>query len=143
MKDYFVKDWMTPEPITVSSNVTMPEAYWLMVNNNIRRLLVVDNEQLVGIVTIEDLRQKIPFTTFAIDAVRANDMLARCPIRQVMSCNLKTTSPDFSLVEAARSMLENNISALPVMDGDKLVGIITEGDIFRAFVQLMEKNSPV
>ena len=140
MKGYLVKDWMTPDPVTVANNVTMPEAYWLMVNKNIKRLLVVDSERLTGIVTIEDLRQKIPFTTFAVDAVRANDMLARCPIRQIMSFDLITTTPDTSLVDAAHLMLKNNISTLPVMDGNKLVGIITEGDIFRAFVQLFENT---
>lgn len=57
-----------------------------------------------------------------------------------MSLNPKTTSPDTLLVEAAQLMLENNISALPVMDGGKLVGIITESDIFRAFVELVAKN---
>lgn len=140
MKGNLVRDWMTPDPITVTSNVAIPEAYWLMVNNKVRRLLVVENEKLVGIVTIEDLRQKIPPITFALDAVRASDSMAHYPIRQVMSLNPKTTSPDTPLVEAAQLMLENNISSLPVMDGDKLVGIITESDIFRAFVELVAKN---
>ena len=97
-----VKDWMTADPITITSNVTIPEAYWLMIDNKIRRLLVVDDQHLVGIVTIEDLRQKIPFTSFALDVVRANDMLTNCPIRRVMSPDPKTTSPDTSLGKAAQ-----------------------------------------
>jgi len=140
MKGNLVKHWMTSDPITITSNVTIPEAYWLMIDNKIRRLLVVDDQQLVGIVTIEDLRQKIPFTTFAMDVVKANDVLTNCPISRVMSLNPKTTSPDIALVEAARLMLKYNISTLPVMEREKLVGIITESDIFRAFVQMVDQS---
>jgi len=140
MKGNLVKHWMTSDPITITSNVTIPEAYWLMIDNKIRRLLVVDDQQLVGIVTIEDLRQKIPFTTFAMDVVKANDVLTNCPISRVMSLNPKTTSPDIALVEAARLMLKHNISTLPVMEREKLVGIITESDIFRAFVQMVDQS---
>jgi acetoin utilization protein AcuB len=133
-----VRDWMTITPITIKSSATLPEAYWLMIENKIRRLPVVDNEVLVGIVTLEDLRQKIPAIVISIDPVRANDALARLPVRQVMTENPKTISKEAPLIEAARQMLENKISALPVMEGNSLVGIITESDIFRAFVNLME-----
>jgi len=136
MKKKLVKEWMTANPITITSNVAIPEAYWLMVSNNIRRLLVVDEGELVGIVTVDDLRQKIPFTAFAIDAVRASDVLSHYPIGQVMTQNPKTISPELSLVEAAKFMIKNNISTLPVLVDGKVVGIITEGDIFRAFVEL-------
>ena len=140
MNKNLVRDWMTPNPLTVTSNVTIPEAYWMMVENKIRRLLVVDDENLVGVITIDDLRQKIPFTTFSLDAVRASDILTNYPIGKIMSLNPKTTSPDILLVRAAQLMQENNISTLPVMDDDKLVGIITESDIFRAFVEFTEKK---
>jgi acetoin utilization protein AcuB len=140
MTGYLVQDWMKPDPITVTGNVTIPDAYWLMVNHRIRRLLVVDNEKLVGIVTMEDLRQKIPFTAFSMDAVRASDILAHYPVYKVMSHNPRTISPDIPLIEAARLMLENHISTLPVMKAEQLVGIITESDIFRAFVELIGKK---
>jgi acetoin utilization protein AcuB len=72
--------------------------------------------------------------------VRASDALTHYPIGKIMSLNPKTTSPDIHLVKAAQLMLENNISTLPVMDDDKLVGIITESDIFQAFVEFAEKK---
>jgi acetoin utilization protein AcuB len=133
-----VRDWMTPKPITIKSCASLPEAYWLRIENKIRRLPVVDDEVLVGIVTLEDLRQKIPAIVINIDPVRANDALARLPVRQVMTGNPKTISMEAPLVEAARLILENKISALPVVEGDSVVGIITESDIFRAFVKRME-----
>jgi len=140
MKEYIVSEWMTPDPITVSSTLTIPEAYWKMVENEIRRLLVVDEGILVGIVTIEDLRQKIPFTAYAIDSTRASDMLANCPISKVMSLNPITIAPRAHLVDAANLMLKHHISTLPVIECDKLVGIITESDIFRAFVEMYRKG---
>jgi acetoin utilization protein AcuB len=134
MKSELVRDWMTSDPITISSNCTLTEAYWLMVNNKIRRLLIVDQDTLVGIVTLEDLRGKIPSILIGMDPVRTSDMLIKLPICRVMSENPKTIPVDATLIEAANSMLSYKISALPVMDGNRLVGIITESDIFRAFV---------
>jgi acetoin utilization protein AcuB len=140
MKANLVKDWMTRDPITISSNLSIPEAYWIMVENKIRRLLVLEDGKLIGIVTIEDLRQKIPFTNFAVDAVRASDLLSHCPVSKVMSHNPKKINPDTSLVVAAQTMLDQKISTLPVLDGQKIVGIITESDIFRAFVKMHEEE---
>jgi CBS domain-containing protein len=138
MESELVRDWMTTNPIIISSNCTLPEAYWLMVNNKIRRLPVVDQDILVGIVTLDDLRGKIPATLIGMDPLRASDMLTKLPVRHVMSENPKTIPADATLVEVARLMLEFKISALPVMDGAWLVGIITESDIFRALVKQIE-----
>jgi acetoin utilization protein AcuB len=131
---------MTTNPIIISSNCTLPEAYWLMVNNKIRRLPVVDQDTLVGIVTLEDLRAKIPATFIGMDAARASDMLAKLPVRQIMSENPKAVPAGATLVDAARLMLDFKISALPVLDGDRLVGIITESDIFRALVKQIDPS---
>jgi acetoin utilization protein AcuB len=139
MNAIFVRDWMTPDPITISSHVTLPEAFWLMVRNEIRRLLVVDNGVLVGIVTLEDLRKMMPASFINIDPVRVSDMLSKMPVRQVMTPEPVTISADAHLVKAAHQMLDHKISALPVMDGDNLVGIITESDIFRALVKQVEE----
>jgi CBS domain-containing protein len=136
MKGDLVSNWMTKDPITVSGSVTMPDAYWIMVNNHIKRLLVVENGALIGIVTIDDLQQKIPWTAFSINAMHANEMLSKYPVRMIMTTNVVTTSPDTPLYEAAKLMIEKEISTLPVLDENKVVGIITESDIFKAFVEL-------
>jgi acetoin utilization protein AcuB len=134
----YVRDWMTPDPIVVSSKTTLPEAFWLMIENCIRRLPVVDEGVLVGIVTLEDIRGKIPDHIIKIDPIRVSDILVKLSVCLVMTRSPKTISPNANLIEAARKMLEYKISTLPVMDGDKLVGIITESDIFRALVKLLE-----
>jgi acetoin utilization protein AcuB len=137
-----VKDWMTSEVITISSSCSLPEAYWRMIDNKIRRLPVVDDGTLVGIVALEDLRRVNPISIAGLDILQINEMLAKLPIRQLMTKHPITISPTASLIEAARVMLQHKISALPVLDGSELVGIITESDIFRAFVQSEERRNP-
>jgi len=110
MKEFTVKAWMTPYPISVSSKTTIPQAYWTMMEKYIRRLLVVDDEKLVGIVTIEDIRQKIPYTTFAMDAVKASDILSNLPVCRVMTKNPATVSSETNLVNAAKLMISKHIS---------------------------------
>jgi len=135
-----VRDWMTPKPITVSSSAPLRDAYWLMIEHRVRRLPVMDQERLVGIITLEDVRRAEPPTGIGLDMVRITEMLARLTVHQVMSRDPKTITPDAALIEAARMMLEYAISALPVMEGSQLVGIITESDIFRAFVKTEEEK---
>jgi acetoin utilization protein AcuB len=135
-----VKDWMTSEVITVSSHCPLPDAYWLMIENKIRRLPVMDNSKLIGIVTLENLRRINPISIAGLDILQINNMLAKLPVRQLMTENPITIFPDAPLIDAARMMLEHKISALPVLDGNKLVGIITESDIFRAFVESEERS---
>ncbi len=130
-----VEDWMNSDVITVSGSSTLPDAYWLMLDNDVRRLPVVKDGVLVGIVTLEDLRRMDPIEAAGFDIIRISNMLAKLPIRQLMTKNPKTIAPAESLVKAAQMMLRNKISTLPVLDGDELVGIITESDIFGAFVE--------
>jgi acetoin utilization protein AcuB len=138
-----VRDWMTAEVITVSSNCTLPDAYWLMLEHAIRRLPVVDDGVLVGVVTLEDLRHpnlaSIGGFIAGLDIIHINENLSRLPVRQLMTPDPRTVTPTATVIEAARLMLEHKISTLPVMDGDRLVGIITESDIFRAFVESEER----
>ena len=133
-----VKDWMTSEVITVKSSCSLPEAYWLMIENKIRRLPVMDGDTLIGIVTLENLRRINPISVAGLDILHINEMLAKLPVRQLMTGNPITISPAASLIDAARLMLQHKISALPVLEGSELVGIITESDIFRAFVESEE-----
>ena len=140
MKTMRVKDWMTSNVITASGNCTLPEAYWLMIENEIRRLPVVDKGTLVGMVTLEDLRHTNPIGIARFDVIHISGMLSKLPIRQLMTKDPKTISLSASLIDAARLMLKHKISALPVIDGDELVGIITESTIFRAFTEVEENK---
>jgi acetoin utilization protein AcuB len=136
MSENLVREWMTSKLVTVSQNSPIRDAYWLMLNNKVRRLPVMDKERLVGIITMEDLRRAEPPTGMGLDLVKITDVLSKMTVRQVMTKDPMTIAPDASLMDAAQTMLEHRISALPVIEDDQLVGIITESDIFRAFVKM-------
>jgi len=140
MTNNLVRDWMIPKPVTVHPGALLRDAFRLMIDNKVRRLPVMDHERLVGIITLEDLRRAEPPPGIGLGLVRITDMLSRMTVHQVMSKDPKTITPDAALIEAARMMLEHAISALPVIEGSELVGIITESDIFRAFVKMEEEK---
>jgi acetoin utilization protein AcuB len=133
---WMVREWMRASPVTILSSATLPDAHWLMVEIKIRRLLVVDDGRLVGIVTMEDLRGAIRPEIIAINPLKMNTIFSELPIRQLMSRDPITIPPTASVMEAAQTMLENRISTLPVVDSGNVVGIITESDLFRVLVDL-------
>ena len=136
MKKELVKEWMTRDVITITPNTTLPEAHRLMTEKGIRRLPVIENGRLVGIVTRGDIRGAEPSGATSLSIWEVNYLLAKLHIGEIMKRNPITISQEATIGEAARLMLENKISGLPVVDGDRqVVGIITESDIFRLVVQ--------
>ena len=138
---HLVKDCMTPDPITIGPDTALPEANHLMKECNIRRLLVVEDCRLVGIVTIGDICEASPSCATALSIYELNYLIARLTVREIMSRDPITVSPDTSIEAAARLMLEHRCGGLPVREGDRLVGIITETDIFRLLVSESEMRS--
>ena len=134
LKRHLVKDWMTPDPITIAPTTTLPEAHRLMKECNIRRIPVVENGRLVGIVTLGDVREASPSQASSLSIYEMNYLISRLTVGQIMSREAITITPDTSIEAAARLMLEHKIGGLPVVDGERVVGIITESDIFRLLV---------
>ncbi len=126
MEKRLVVDWMTHNPVIVLPSTPLPDAYALMQERRVRRLPVMDGGRLVGIVTLGDLRQA--------NATVDNPEAAKMRVELVMTENVVTVTPQTPLREAAKLMVKHKVSGLPVMDGPKLVGIITESDIFRALI---------
>lgn len=133
----YVKSRMTANPITVSSETSVADAYELLLKNKVRRLPVVDNGKLVGIVTDKELQQLTPSKATTLSIYEINYLLAKTKVKEAMTNNVYTTTPDALLEEAAVIMRDHKVSALPVLDGEKLVGIITETNIFDAFTDLL------
>ncbi len=136
MKKDLVRDWMTTDVITVSADMTLPQAHQLMTNEEIRRLPVVDKRgHLVGIVSIGDVRSAEPSPATSLSIWEMNYLLSTLTIGKIMTANPFTISPDATLAEAARMMLEHRVSGLPVVDEEHhVIGIITESDIFAMVV---------
>jgi len=109
-----------------------------MRREKIRRLPVLDeNDRLVGIVAEKDLLYASPSSAKALNVYELQYLLAKLTVGDVMTRNVITTTEFTPLEEAAKVMVDNKIGALPVMRGDKLVGIITETDIFKVFLELL------
>lgn len=136
MKLDLVKEWMTPDPVVIGPDTTLPEAHRLMMENSIRRLPVVEDGRLVGIVTLGDVRGAEPSGATSLSIWEVNYLLARLKVDEIMTPRPFTISEDATLGEAAQMMLNYKVSGLPVVAGDgRVVGIITESDIFRMVVQ--------
>ena len=130
-----VRDWMTPNPVTVGPKTTLPEAHKIMKDRKFRRLPVVQQGRLVGIVTLGDVREAGPSSATTLSIFELNYLLAQLTVDRIMTRNVVTVSPEAAIREAANLMLQHEVGALPVVEGDQLVGIITESDIFRLIVQ--------
>lgn len=129
---------MTPNPITVTPDVSIAEAMRILRREKIHRLPVLNkNKKLVGIVTYEDLLYASPSSVTSLNMWEINYLLNEVTVEEVMVENVVTVDEDCPIEDAARLMQDNTISCLPVMRGDMLVGIITESDIFKIFLELM------
>lgn len=138
MKDQFVKDYMTNKPIVIAEDATLPDAHALMKEFNVRRLPVIDSHQkLVGIISQTDVREAQPSDATTLSIYELNYLLAKLSVKKIMTTNVITLTPESTIAEAARIMLERKIGGIPVVnDQHHVVGIITESDIFRLVVEL-------
>lgn len=129
-----VKEWMSSSPITVPPSTPVFEARRLMQEKQIRHLPVTEQEQLVGIVTDRDIRLNLPSPATSLSIWEINYLLARLTVGEVMTKPVVTIEPDRPVEDAARLMLERRIGALPVVENGRVVGILTETDLLRAWL---------
>jgi acetoin utilization protein AcuB len=134
---------MTPDPVTITPQNTIADAFALLRENKIRRLPVVDKGKLVGIMTERDLGDVSPSSATSLSIFEINYLLSKMTIDKVIKKQkLITIVPDAYVEEAALLMRQHGIGALPVVEDGRLVGIITESDIFDAFIEIMGLNEP-
>jgi CBS domain-containing protein len=135
LEEIAVKEWMTSPALTIGPTLSVGEAQRMMKEYGVRRLAVVEHGQLIGIVTIGDVREASPSDASTLSIWELNYLWAQLTVDRVMTRDVLTVSPEASLKEAAGLMLDKKVSGLPVVDDDgQLVGIITESDIFRVIV---------
>jgi acetoin utilization protein AcuB len=141
MRVELVKDWMTNEVITISPESRLSEIDRLMAEHAIRRLPVVENGRLIGIVSYGDVRAARPSQASPLSAWETNYLVSRITAGEIMTPNPLTISKDTIIGQAVQKMLENKFSSLPVVSSDgTLEGIITETDIFRMIVHEWTRN---
>jgi len=132
-----VKLWMATEVFTIAPTQTIAEAQRLLKEHKIRRLPVVEDNNLIGILSPNDLKKVMPSI---LDAEKNNDgefIADHTEIRTIMTSSPITVSPDDTLVEAAKKMRRNKIDGLPVVENDQLLGILSISDILDAFLKTM------
>ncbi len=133
-----VRDCMTPNPICGRPDMSVAEAQALMQQHNFRHLPILDQDgKLVGLITQRSLLQAIPSGMRSVSQAAVNYALTRIKVHHVMVKNVITIEEGVALEEAARIMADRKIGCLPVMRGDRLVGIISDNDIFSVMVNLL------
>lgn len=138
----FVKNKMVANPFTISPEQTIPDAHEIMMEHGIKRLPVLKNGKLVGVVSREDIERYSPSKATTLSVGEITYLLAKTKISSIMSKELVTITPDALLEEAVVLMRDNDVNFLPVVEGEKLVGIITVSAIFDAFIELLGFREP-
>jgi acetoin utilization protein AcuB len=129
---------MTSNPITVSPDISIAEAMERMKRENVRRFPVLDkNRKLVGIVTYNDLLHASPSSVTSLSVWEVSYLLSQVKIKEVMTRQVITVTENDTLEDAARLMVDKKIGSLPVMRDEMVVGIITESDLFKVFLELL------
>lgn len=127
-----VSDLMTPKPTGIKASEDLAVAYELMNEKFIRHLPVVDDQgDLVGLVTHRDLANSVLSVVQSMPGSEQQDYLASNTVSLVMTTAPETIAPETPLADAARLILENKFGCLPVVEGNKLVGILTESDFVK------------
>ena len=130
-----VRDIMAGDPTTLGRNDTLDLAEDIMNLGRIRHMPVVDDGNVVGIVSQRDLFRSALVTALGFGRKTERNLIRTIKIKEIMTEHVITISPDVSVKEAARVMIDKKIGCLPVVNGEKRVGLLTETDILRYFAE--------
>ena len=132
-----VRDRMTTDVITVKASEPIRRAWGLVIDKKLRRFPVVEGDTLVGIVTDRDLRDATASSVVLIEKQYHDFLLDTVLVESIMTTNPRTVTPDVSLKEAAKLIREMKVGGLPVVEEDRLAGIITETDLISALIEVL------
>ncbi len=134
---------MSHPVLTITADVPVQEALAQMRKDKVRRYPVVDkNKKLIGIVTYTDLLNASPSDATSLSVWEVNYLLSKITVERVMTKDVVTICSNCTIEDAARMMADNKIGGLPVVDDDKLVGIITETDLFKILLEMLGARTP-
>lgn len=133
---------MSHPVITVPPNMPITKAHELMARENINQCPVVKNGKLIGLITEKDVLKAYPSTATTLAVWEITSLLEKISVEDIMLKNFQTVQEDTAIEEAARVLVDHKISALPVLRGKELVGIITEADIFKIMLEMLGARRP-
>ena len=133
-----VQNWMTADVVTVTPETSLLKVGKLMKDHHVRRLPVLDDKgRVVGIISDRDVRDASPSKATTLDMYEMHYLLAELKAKNIMTANPMTVKPSDTVEHAALIMLDNKIGGLPVVEeSGKLVGIISDHDVFKALVDI-------
>lgn len=131
-----VKDFMTIKVVYVSPDTTVAHTADMMREQGLRRLPVIENDRLVGVVTERTMAEASPSKVTSLSIYEMNYLLNKTKIRDIMARDVVTVSPYASLEDAVYAMMKNQVGILPVVEAGQVFGVITEKDVFKAFLEV-------
>ncbi len=139
----FVGDRMSSPVITITPAASLDDAWRLMNREHISRLPVVDHRgHMQGIVSLKQLLRYMPSEATTLDVYEIKGAMNSIKIERIMTRKVITVTADTPIEEAARIMVDNEIGGIPVVEGEGLVGIITETDVFKTFIEVLGAREP-
>jgi len=133
-----VKEWMSEPVITLDENTSVIKAIQVLKEHKIRRIPVTRDGKLVGIGTDRDIKEALPSKSNSMELHEFYYLVSELKLKDIMTKDVITISPDDTVEYASVLMLENKISGLPVVDKEgHVIGIITQSDIFKLFVKML------
>ncbi|MDT4761373.1 CBS domain-containing protein [Sphaerochaeta sp. PS] len=128
---------MTRNPVTATPDMSIAEASALMKQEKVHRLPVLDRDKkLVGLITEKDILYASPSPASSLSIHEMAYLLSKLTVKKLMSKNVVTITKDTTVEEAARMMVDQDLSCLPVLEGDKLIGIVSKSDMFKILLEL-------
>ncbi|MDH5561022.1 MAG: CBS domain-containing protein [Deltaproteobacteria bacterium] len=137
-----VIDFMKTDVITLTSSTSIFEALKLFKEHGIRRMPVIDNEKLVGIITRKALKEASPSTATSLSVYELNYLLSKMTVKDIMVKDVVTVTPETPFEEAGYIMHHQRLGGLPVMEGEKMVGYISSNDLFDVMVRVEGLDIP-
>ena len=131
-----VRNWMSQNVVTVEEDTSMQEATKLLKQHGIRMLPVVREGRLVGVVTDRDLKRASPSDATTLDVHELNYLISKIKVKSIMTKAPVSVPPDLTVEETAEVLLKHKISGAPVVDNGRVVGTITQTDLFRVLIAL-------
>ncbi|MCL4477219.1 MAG: CBS and ACT domain-containing protein [Nitrospirae bacterium] len=127
---------MTRKVFTVSPDDSISDAVSLMKEKGIKHIPVLKDEKLKGIISDRDIKEFTPSKATTLDIFELHYLLAKTKVKEIMRTKVTTTTPDTPVEEAAMVMHDQNVGCLPVLENGRLVGIISDRDIYRVLVDI-------
>ncbi|MDD6956974.1 MAG: CBS domain-containing protein [Sphaerochaetaceae bacterium] len=132
-----VKRMMKKNPITTTAETSIVDVADILKENHIHRLPVLDKKgKLIGVITEKDILHASPSPVSSLSVYEMPYMLSRLKVSNLMTKDVRTIDPDTTVEEAAKIMVDDDLSCLPVIEGEKLVGIVSKSDMFKVLYEL-------